>query len=159
PLAVKDICALGPTTAGSRLRKDYVADEPAAVVVKLKEAGAIILGKLATYEFALGTPTLASYQPPARNPWGLNIDPAGSSSGCGAAVAAGLAFGAIGTDTGGSIRWPAFCCGIAGIKPTYGRVSRRGVFPLSWNLDHIGPMARTVQDCALILQACAGYDP
>jgi aspartyl-tRNA(Asn)/glutamyl-tRNA(Gln) amidotransferase subunit A len=159
PLAVKDIVALGPTTAGSRLRKDYVAEAPAAVVSKLKDAGAIILGKLATYEFALGTPTLASYQPPARNPWDLNVDPGGSSSGSGAAVAAGLAFGAIGTDTGGSIRWPAFCCGIAGIKPTYGRVSRRGVFPLSWNLDHIGPMARTVLDCALMLQACAGYDP
>jgi len=107
----------------------------------------------------VGVPTLASYFQPARNPWDLEIDPGGSSSGSGVAVAAGLAFGAMGSDTGGSIRWPAFCCGIVGMKATYGRVSRAGVFPLSWNLDHTGPMTRTVRDCALMLQACAGYDP
>ncbi|MBI3303977.1 MAG: amidase [Deltaproteobacteria bacterium] len=159
PIAVKDIYESGPTTGGSKLRKDYVAQQDCTVVTKLKQAGGVMLGKLATYEFAAGTPTLASYFQPARNPWNLEIDPGGSSSGSGAAVAAGLAFGAMGTDTGGSIRWPAFCCGIVGMKATYGRVSRAGVFPLSWNLDHTGPMTRTVQDCALMLQACAGYDP
>jgi aspartyl-tRNA(Asn)/glutamyl-tRNA(Gln) amidotransferase subunit A len=159
PTAVKDIYESGPTTGGSKLRKDYVAQKDCTVVAKLKQAGGLLLGKLATYEFAAGTPTLASYFPPARNPWNLEIDPGGSSSGSGAAVAAGLAFGAMGTDTGGSIRWPAFCCGIVGMKATYGRVSRAGVFPLSWNLDHTGPMTRTVEDCALMLQACAGYDP
>ena len=109
PLAVKDIYESGPTTGGSKLRKDYVAQQDCTVVAKLKQAGGLLLGKLATYEFAAGTPTLASYFQPARNPWNLEIDPGGSSSGSGAAVAAGLAFGAMGTDTGGSIRWPAFC--------------------------------------------------
>lgn len=159
PLAVKDIYESGPTTGGSKLRKDYVATQDCTVVTKLKQAGGVMLGKLATYEFAAGLPTLSSYFQPARNPWDLETDPGGSSSGSGAAVAAGLAFGAMGTDTGGSIRWPAFCCGIVGMKATYGRVSRVGVFPLSWNLDHTGPMTRTVRDCALMLQACAGYDP
>jgi aspartyl-tRNA(Asn)/glutamyl-tRNA(Gln) amidotransferase subunit A len=159
PMAVKDIYESARTTGGSKLRKDYVAQKDCTVVAKLKQAGGLLLGKLATYEFAAGTPTLASYFQPARNPWNLEVDPGGSSSGSGAAVAAGLAFGAMGTDTGGSIRWPAFCCGIVGMKATYGRVSRAGVFPLSWNLDHTGPMTRTVRDCALMLQACAGYDP
>jgi aspartyl-tRNA(Asn)/glutamyl-tRNA(Gln) amidotransferase subunit A len=159
PIAVKDIYEAGPTTGGSKLRKDYVARQDCTAVKKLQQAGGIMLGKLATYEFALGLPTLASYFQPARNPWNVDIDPGGSSSGSGAAVAAGLAFGAMGSDTGGSIRWPAFCCGIVGMKATYGRVSRAGVFPLSWNLDHTGPMTRTVKDCALMLQACAGYDP
>lgn len=159
PLAVKDIYESGPTTCGSKLRKDYVAEQDCTSVTKLKQAGGIILGKLATYEFAFGLPTLASYFQPARNPWNLAMDPGGSSSGSGAAVAAGLTFGAMGSDTGGSIRWPAFCCGIVGMKATYGRVSRAGVFPLSWNLDHTGPMTRTVRDCALMLQGCAGHDP
>src|SRR5215510_13229677 len=159
PIAVKDIYESGRTTGGSKLRRDYVAQKDCTVVTKLKQAGGLLLGKLATYEFAAGTPTLASYFQPARNPWNLEVDPGGSSSGSGAAVAAGLAFGAMGTDTGGSIRWPAFCCGIVGMKATYGRVSRAGVFPLSWSLDHAGPMTRTVKDCALMLQACAGYDP
>lgn len=159
PFAVKDIYESGPTTGGSKLRKDYVATQDCTSVQKLKQAGGILLGKLATYEFALGLPTLASYFQPARNPWHLEMDPGGSSSGSGAAVAAGLAYGAMGSDTGGSIRWPAFCCGIVGMKPTYGRVSRAGVFPLSWSLDHTGPMTRTVKDCAIMLQACAGYDP
>ena len=159
PIGIKDIYEAGPTTGGSKLRKDYVARQDCTSVKKLKQAGGIVLGKLATYEFAAGLPTLASYFQPARNPWNLDIDPGGSSSGSGAAVAAGLAYGAMGSDTGGSIRWPAFCCGIVGMKATYGRVSRAGVFPLSWNLDHTGPMTRTVEDCALMLQACAGYDP
>ncbi len=159
PIAVKDIYESGPTTGGSKLRKDYVAQQDCTSVKKLKQAGGVMLGKLATYEFAMGLPTLASYFQPARNPWNLEMDPGGSSSGSGAAVAAGLAFGAMGSDTGGSIRWPAFCCGIVGMKATYGRVSRAGVFPLSWNLDHTGPLTRTVKDCALMLQACAGHDP
>src|SRR5215831_452306 len=159
PMAVKDIYEAGPTTGGSKLRKDYVAAQECTVVQRLKQAGGVLLGKLATWEFAASLSTLASHFPPARNPWNLEVDPGGSSSGAGAAVAAGLAFGAMGTDTGGSIRWPAFCCGIVGMKATYGRVSRAGVFPLSWNLDHTGPMTRTVRDCALMLQACAGYDP
>jgi aspartyl-tRNA(Asn)/glutamyl-tRNA(Gln) amidotransferase subunit A len=159
PLAVKDIYESGPTTCGSKLRKDYVAPQDCTAVKKLKQAGGVMLGKLATYEFALGLPTLASHFQPARNPWNVEMDPGGSSSGSGAALAAGLTFGAMGSDTGGSIRWPAFCCGIVGMKATYGRVSRAGVFPLSWNLDHTGPMTRTVKDCALMLQGCAGYDP
>jgi aspartyl-tRNA(Asn)/glutamyl-tRNA(Gln) amidotransferase subunit A len=159
PIAIKDIYENGPTTGGSKVRKDYVAQQDCTSVKKLKQAGSIVLGKLATYEFALGLPTLSSHFQPARNPWNLDFDPGGSSSGSGASVAAGLCYGAMGSDTGGSIRWPAFCCGIVGMKATYGRVSRAGVFPLSWNLDHTGPMTRTVRDCALMLQACAGYDP
>ena len=159
PLAVKDIYEAGRTTGGSKLRKDYTAAQDCTTVAKLKEAGGLLLGKLATYEFAAGLPTLSSHFQPARNPWNLAFDPGGSSSGSGAALAAGMIFGAMGSDTGGSIRWPAFCCGIVGMKATYGRVSRVGVFPLSWNLDHTGPMTRTVQDSALMLQACAGYDP
>ena len=159
PLAVKDIYEAGRTTGGSKLRTDYTAEQDCTTVAKLKEAGGLLLGKLATYEFAAGLPTLSSHFQPARNPWNLEYDPGGSSSGSGAALAAGLIFGAMGSDTGGSIRWPAFCCGIVGMKATYGRVSRVGVFPLSWNLDHTGPMTRTVRDNALMLQACAGYDP
>ena len=159
PLAVKDIYEAGRTTGGSKLRKDYTAAQDCTTVTKLREAGGLLLGKLATYEFAAGLPTLSSHFQPARNPWNLAYDPGGSSSGSGAALAAGMIFGAMGSDTGGSIRWPAFCCGIVGMKATYGRVSRVGVFPLSWNLDHTGPMTRTVQDSALMLQACAGYDP
>jgi aspartyl-tRNA(Asn)/glutamyl-tRNA(Gln) amidotransferase subunit A len=159
PFAVKDIYEAGPTTGGSKQRKDYVAAKDCTAVAKLKEAGGLLLGKLATYEFAFSVQTLSSYFPPARNPWNLDFDPGGSSTGSGASVAAGLAYGAMGTCTGGSIRWPAFCCGIVGLKPTYGRVSRQGVFPLSWNLDHTGPLTRTVRDAALMLQGCAGYDP
>ena len=159
PLAVKDIYEAGRTTGGSKLRTDYTAEQDCTTVAKLKEAGGLLLGKLATYEFAAGLPTLSSHFQPARNPWNLEYDPGGSSSGSGAALAGGLIFGAMGSDTGGSIRWPAFCCGIVGMKATYGRVSRVGVFPLSWNLDHTGPMTRTVEDNALMLQACAGYDP
>ncbi|HKA54300.1 MAG TPA: amidase, partial [Candidatus Binatia bacterium] len=156
PLAVKDIYESGPTTCGSKLRKDYVARQDCTVVRKLKQAGGVILGKLATYEFALGLPTLASHFQPARNPWNLEMDPGGSSSGSGAALAAGLVFGAMGSDTGGSIRWPAAWCGLAGLKPTYGRVSRAGIMPLSFSLDHAGALTWTVEDAAMVLQVIAG---
>ena len=122
-------------------------------------AGAIVIGKLSTHEFAIGGPSFDLPWPPARNPWNPDHHPGGSSSGSGAGVAAGLFPMALGTDTGGSVRNPASCCGIVGLKPTYGLVSRRGVFPLSFTLDHIGPMTRTVEDNALMLEAIAGHDP
>lgn len=124
------------------------------MVERLKQAGAVIVGKANTHEFALGVVT-----PPTRNPWDVDRIPGGSSGGSGAAVAASLCLGALGSDTGGSIRIPAACCGIVGLKPTYGRVSRYGVLPLSWTLDHVGPMAKTVEDAALLLRAIAGRDP
>jgi aspartyl-tRNA(Asn)/glutamyl-tRNA(Gln) amidotransferase subunit A len=118
-----------------------------------------MLGKLATFEFAIGGPSFDLPWPPARNPWNLDRQPGGSSSGSGAAVAAALCSGAMGTDTGGSIRYPAAWCGIAGLKPTYGLVSRRGILPLAYSLDHAGPMCWTSEDCALMMQALAGHDP
>ena len=123
------------------------------------QAGAIILGKLSTHEFAIGGPSFDLPFPPARNPWNRDHHPGGSSSGSGAGVAAGLFPLALGTDTGGSVRNPASACGIVGLKPTYGLVSRRGVFPLSFTLDHVGPLTRTVADNALLLDAIAGHDP
>lgn len=159
PLVIKDIYECNRTTCGCKALDNYVAEKDCTVVAKLKEAGALILGKTATYEFAFGSPTTQSYFKPTHNPWNLAHDSGGSSSGTAAAVAAGMAYGGMGTDTGGSIRWPAQCVGIVGLKPTYGRVSRAGIYPLSWSLDHAGTMARTVTDAALILQACAGYDP
>jgi aspartyl-tRNA(Asn)/glutamyl-tRNA(Gln) amidotransferase subunit A len=155
PIAIKDIVALGPTTAGSELRRQYIPDHDAAVVRRLRDAGAILVGKLATSEFALGGSTLEGPFPAPRNPWSPTLTPGGSSSGPGAAVAAGMAYGAVGSDTGGSIRMPASLCGVVGLKPSYGRVSRQGVFPLSWSLDHIGPMTRTVEDATAMLDACA----
>jgi aspartyl-tRNA(Asn)/glutamyl-tRNA(Gln) amidotransferase subunit A len=128
-------------------------------VSKLRQAGAIVVGKLSTHEFAIGGPSFDLPWPPARNPWNPDHHPGGSSSGSGSGVAAGLFPMALGTDTGGSVRNPASCCGIVGLKPTYGLVSRRGVFPLSFTLDHIGPMTRTVEDNALMLEAIAGHDP
>jgi aspartyl-tRNA(Asn)/glutamyl-tRNA(Gln) amidotransferase subunit A len=128
-------------------------------VRKLAEAGIVSLGKLATHEFAFGGPSFDLPWPPARNPWNPEHFPAGSSSGTGAAVATGMVLGGTGSDTGGSIRGPAALCGIAGIKPTYGLCSRAGVLPLAQSLDHTGPMAWTVEDCALLLQAMAGHDP
>ena len=125
---------------------------------QLKQAGALIVGKNATYEFAYGFPTTKSYFKPARNPWNLAYDAGGSSSGSGSSVSAGLVYASMGSCTG-SIRWPAQCCGIVGLKATYGRVSRAGVYPLAWSLDHTGPLARSVKDAALMLQECAGYDP
>jgi aspartyl-tRNA(Asn)/glutamyl-tRNA(Gln) amidotransferase subunit A len=136
-----------------------VPDQDAHVAARLREAGGVLLGKLATHEFATGGPSWDLPFPPARNPWDLARFPGGSSSGSGVAVAAGLAPGAMGSDTGGSIRLPAAFCGTAGIKPTYGRVSKRGVLPLSFTLDNAGPLAWTVEDCAILLQAIAGHDP
>ncbi|MBK1660047.1 amidase [Paracraurococcus ruber] len=161
PYALKDIYdTAGLATTGHSARcKDRLPTEDAHTVAKLREAGGVLLGKLATHEFATGGPSWDLPFPPARNPWDLSRFPGGSSSGSGAAVAAGLAPGAMGSDTGGSIRLPAAFCGIAGIKPTYGRVSKRGVLPLSFTLDNAGPMAWTVEDCSLLLQAIAGHDP
>ena len=161
PIALKDLYDTAGirTTAMSRVTPDRVPDEDATTVAKLDAAGAILLGKLAMHEFALGGPDFTSLFPPARNPWNTEHMPGGSSSGSGAAVAAGLCMGALGSDTGGSIRGPAALCGIAGIKPTFGRVSNYGVVPLSWSQDHCGPMTWTVADCAIMLQVIAGYDP
>ena len=161
PVAVKDLCATKgvPTTAASKILADWVPDEDSAVVRRLREAGAVILGKLHLHEYAFGATGLNPHYGPCRNPWDTERITGGSSSGAGAAVAAGLCYAAIGSDTGGSIRIPASLCGIAGLKPTYGRVSLAGVLPLAWSLDHLGPMARAARDCALVLQAIAGHDP
>lgn len=159
PVCVKDIYESGPTTCGSRSLLGYEAPEDCPSVANLKVAGAIVIGKTETYEFAYGFPTNASHFKPTHNPWNLDHECGGSSSGTGGAVAAGMAYAGMGSCTGGSIRWPAFCTGIVGLKGTYGRVSRRGVFPLSWTLDHTGPLARTVTDAAHMLRGCAGYDP
>jgi aspartyl-tRNA(Asn)/glutamyl-tRNA(Gln) amidotransferase subunit A len=139
--------------------ENWVPDVDATTYTKLREAGAILLGKLGMHEFAFGGPSIDAPFPAVRNPWNTDHIPGGSSSGSGAALAAGLCYGALGSDTGGSIRTPSSHCGIVGIKPTYGRVSRYGVVPLSWSLDHAGPMARSIEDCAILLQALAGYDP
>src|SRR5436309_13971470 len=161
PYALKDIIETEGvlTTGHSKLRQHHVPDADAELVTRLKSAGGIMLGKLATWEFALGGPSWDLPWPPARNPWNPDYLPGGSSSGAGAAVAAGFVPGAVGTDTGGSIRGPAAVCGIAGIKPTYGRVSRRGVFPNTFSMDHCGPLCRSAEDIALFLQAIAGFDP
>jgi aspartyl-tRNA(Asn)/glutamyl-tRNA(Gln) amidotransferase subunit A len=161
PVGVKDIVDVAglPTTCHSRILLDNVAAADAAVVARLRQAGAIVLGKLATHEFAIGGPSFDLPFPPARNPWNPDHHPGGSSSGSGAGVAAGLFPVALGSDTGGSVRNPASCCGIVGLKPTYGLVSRRGVFPLSYTLDHVGPLTRSVADAALMLDAMAGHDP
>lgn len=161
PVGVKDIIDVAglPTTCHSRILLDNVAAADAAVIARLRQAGAIIIGKLATHEFALGGPSFDLPFPPARNPWNPAHHPGGSSSGSGAGVCAGLFPLALGSDTGGSVRNPASACGIVGLKPTYGLVSRRGVFPLSYTLDHVGPLARTVADAALLLDGIAGHDP
>ncbi|OYU49224.1 MAG: Asp-tRNA(Asn)/Glu-tRNA(Gln) amidotransferase GatCAB subunit A [Rhizobiales bacterium PAR1] len=161
PVGLKDIIDLAGyrTTAHSHQLIDNWVKEDAVVTAKLKEAGAIILGKLSTHEFAMGGPSFDLPFPPARNPWNREHFSGGSSSGSGAAVAAGFMPAALGTDTGGSIRLPAAFCGIVGLKPTYGLVSRRGVLPLSQSLDHIGPMTWTVEDNALLLDVLAGHDP
>ena len=160
PIAHKDIvCTAGVrTTAHSRLLLDFVPSENATVYERLRAAGAISLGKTSLHEFAYGNPVPDEPFPAARNPWNLAHAPGSSSSGSGAAVAAGLCMGAVGTDTGGSIRHPAAVCGIVGMKPTYGRVSSFGVLPLASSLDHAGPMTRTVRDNAIMLQAMAGHD-
>ena len=161
PIALKDLVMTRGirTTCGSRILKDWVPDADATVAARLTEAGAILLGKLNMHEFAYGPTGLNPHYGTPANPWGRDRMPGGSSSGSGAAVATGLCAGALGTDTGGSVRIPASLCGIVGLKPTYGRVSRAGVIPLAWSLDHIGPMTRTVTDTALLLQALAGHDP
>ena len=161
PIAHKDIYSTAgiATTAHSKLLQGWVPSEDATTVRKLADAGTVMLGKLATHEFAFGGPSFDLPWPPARNPWNTDHFTSGSSSGTGAAVAAGLILGGTGSDTGGSIRGPAALCGIAGIKPTYGLCSRFGILPLSFSLDHAGPMAWTVEDCAILLQAMAGHDP
>jgi len=161
PYALKDIIATAGirTTGHSKLRQDYVPEADAELVTRLKAGGGIMLGKLATWEFALGGPSWDLPWPPARNPWNPDYLPGGSSSGAGAAVAAGFVPGAVGTDTGGSIRGPAAVCGLAGLKPTYGRVSRRGVFPNTFSMDHCGPLTRSAEDIALFLGVIAGFDP
>jgi aspartyl-tRNA(Asn)/glutamyl-tRNA(Gln) amidotransferase subunit A len=161
PLAVKDLIETAgvKTTAASAVLQDNVPNADAEVIRRLKSAGAILLGKLNLHEFAYGGSGVIGHFGPARNPWNTAHITGGSSSGSAAAVAACLCYGAIGTDTAGSIRLPAACCGITGLKPTYGLVSARGVIPLSWSLDHVGPMARTAVDAALMLQVIAAYDP
>jgi aspartyl-tRNA(Asn)/glutamyl-tRNA(Gln) amidotransferase subunit A len=160
PIALKDnIDTAGiRTTAASELFKDRVPSEDAEVVRRLKNAGAIILGKTNLHEFAYGGTSAISYFGAVHNPWALDRIPGGSSGGSAAATAASLCFGALGTDTAGSVRNPACYCGVVGFKPTYGRVSNRGVVPLSWTLDHVGPLSRTVEDAALMLAVIAGYD-
>ena len=160
PIGHKDIYNTAGirTTGHSRLLEHNVPTADSTAVRRWAEAGTVLMGKLATHEFAMGGPSFDVPWPPARNPWNPDHFTAGSSSGTGAAVAAGLVLGGTGSDTGGSIRGPAALCGIAGIKPTYGLVSRTGVLPLSFTMDHAGPMAWTVEDCALLLQAMAGYD-
>ncbi len=161
PFALKDIIDVEgvATSCHSALREGHIAADDARVARRLKAAGGILLGKLSTHEFALGGPSFDLPFPPARNPWNPALFPGGSSSGAGAALAAGFVAAAIGTDTGGSVRNPASCCGLVGIKATYGRVSRQGVFPLSYSLDNVGPLTRTVADNALLLDVISGHDP
>jgi aspartyl-tRNA(Asn)/glutamyl-tRNA(Gln) amidotransferase subunit A len=161
PVAVKDLFDTAGvlTTAGSRFFANNVPEKDAYAVGKLKEAGAVIIGKTNTHEIALGVTGINPHYGTARNPWDTNRIPGGSSSGSAIAVATGMAVVALGTDTGGSIRVPASLCGVVGMKPTYGRTSVRGVLPLSWNSDTVGPLANCVWDAALVLQTICGYDP
>lgn len=161
PLAIKDLFATRGlrTTAGSKILADWIPEEDAHVVANLRRAGAFLLGKLNMHEWASGTTTINPHFGATANPWDTMRIPGGSSGGSGAAVAAALCAGSLGSDTGGSIRVPSSLCGIVGLKPTYGLASLRGVVPLSWSLDHVGPMTRTVEDAALVMQAMAGHDP
>ena len=161
PIALKDLIAVAGVkmTGGSRVLADHVPTRDAFVTRRLKDAGAVLLGKLALHEFAFGRPVIDGPFPTGRNPWDVARAPAGSSSGSAVAAAAGLCAGALGSDTGGSIRGPAAMTALVGHKPTYGLVSRSGVLPLSWSLDHVGPMTRSVWDSAVLLQAIAGGDP
>jgi len=160
PIAHKDLCYTQGirTTAGSKILADFVPAFDATVVTKLREAGTILLGKLNMHELAAGGTSDNPHYGAVHNPWDLRCHPGGSSGGSSAAVAAGMCLGASGSDTAASIRQPAQACGITGIKPTYGRVSKHGVVPLSWSLDHVGPMTRSAHDAALMLNAMAGYD-
>lgn len=161
PIALKDIYDTDGilTTAHSKLHANRVPNKDAKAAEHLRSAGTVLLGKLATHEFAFAGPAWDLPFPPARNPWNIDHFTGGSSSGSGAAIAAGLAMAALGTDTAGSIRMPAYYCGVTGFKPTYGRVSRRGVIPLSYTMDHCGPLTWNAHDNAIVLQAIAGYDP
>lgn len=161
PVALKDLIQTRGirTTLGSTIYRDWVPTQDATVARRLQEAGSILLGKLHLHEFAFGPTGVNPHYGTPRNPWAHGRMPGGSSSGSGVAVAASLAAAALGTDTGGSVRIPASLCGIVGLKPTYGRVSRHGVFPLAWSLDHVGPLTRTVADAGLVLAALAGRDP
>jgi len=162
PVSVKDLFDVAGvrTTAASRVLADAApSSEDSAVVQRLREAGAIIVGKNNLHEFAYGATSQTSHFGPVRNPWDPSRLAGGSSGGSGAAVAAGMSFASIGTDTGGSIRIPSACCGVVGLKPTFGRVSRHGLLPLASSLDHVGPLTRTVEDAALVLGAIAGHDP
>src|ERR1043165_2496073 len=161
PYAAKDIFDIEglATTCHSKIRKAHRAASNAFVINKLNDAGAVLLGKVALHEFATGGPAFDLPWPPARNPWNREHHPGGSSSGSGAALAAGMVPAALGTDTGGSVRNPATCCGIIGLKPTYGAISLSGVFPLTHSLDHVGPMTRHVADNAILFHAIAGHDP
>jgi aspartyl-tRNA(Asn)/glutamyl-tRNA(Gln) amidotransferase subunit A len=161
PIALKDLYETQgvATTAGSNFFRDWVPEKNAAVVERLNAAGAINLGKLNMHEIALGVTNNNPHYGACHNPWDLERTPGGSSGGSGAALAARFCMGSLGSDTGGSIRIPASLCGVVGLKPTYGRISLRGVVPLSWNLDHPGPMARRTRDAALLFQVIAGFDP
>ncbi len=161
PLALKDLFDTAgiPTTAGASFWRENVPEQDAFVVSRLHQAGAVILGKLNMHEIALGVTSANPHYGTCHNPWDLNRSPGGSSGGSAAAVASGLCLGALGTDSGGSIRIPASLCGVVGLKPTYGRVSLGGVIPLSWSSDHAGPLARTVQDVDLLYRAITGHDP
>jgi len=161
PIALKDLFETAGirTTAGSKFFADHIPAEDAQVVLKLKLSGAVVLGKANTHEVALGVTGVNPHYGAVKNPWDVTRVTGGSSSGSAAAVATGMCLAALGTDTGGSIRIPASLCGVVGLKPTYGRVSTRGVVPLSWNLDHVGPLTRTARDAAMMLAAMAGFDP
>ena len=161
PLAYKDLCHIQglPSSCGTATREYFSAEHECTAVSRLREAGTVTLGKLNMTELALGPFGDNAHHGDVQNPWCPGHVAGGSSSGSAAAVAAGFALGALGSDTGGSIRLPAACCGVVGLKPTYGRVSRAGVMPLSWSLDHLGPLTRTVADAALLLGIIAGHDP
>lgn len=161
PIGLKDLydTAGTITTVGSKIYRERLPQEDATVVSRLKEAGAIVVGKLQMHEFALGATSINPHDGPARNPWDTERITGGSSGGSASSVAAGQCMASLGTDTGGSIRIPSALCGIVGLKPTFGRVSRKGVFPLSWTMDTVGPMTRTVEDAALMLNAMVSFDP
>ena len=161
PIAVKDILQTKgvKTTGGSKIFESWIPDDDATAVQKLREAGAIIIGKSNLHEFAMGATTENPHYGSTKNPWNIKKIPGGSSGGSAVATVAGMAFGAVGSDTAGSIRLPAAFCGTVGFKPTYGLVSRSGCLPFSWSLDHVGPMTRTVEDAAIMLEVMKGHDP
>lgn len=161
PIGLKDLCYTRGirTTIGSKINRDFVPDYDAAVVERFRDSGAVLMGKLQMHEFALGATSENPHDGPAHNPWNVERVTGGSSGGSGASVASGQCMGALGSDTGGSVRIPAGACGIVGLKPTFGVVSRYGVYPLSYSLDTVGPMTRTVRDNALVMNVIAGHDP